>query len=508
MGVELLTERHKDKIAGILSCYDRIIVQGTVPGWCYAAGMTDYFYKHQIRIFDYPKWAEPLRDSLRANMERIAAENGIEVEFVRSRKSFRKEKRVKAVLEKRGDHPGVVCILSAMEPCGSYKPWHDKRSHKTYLKADDGKCLHYYIYFIDEDPGLCSLRVPTWCPFRLQFYCNGHSVLARQMSKRHIEYGMLDNAFGWIADFGQAQKLADEFRVEMLHRKLDEFADLYCPVVKQFGLDYHWSLDQVEFATDIVFQRQSDLQAIYERLTRTAIHTVKPDNIATFLGRKLNGNYQDEMGNRFNTRIEGTRIKHTMGPVSIKMYDKFRLILRIETTVVNVSFFKHYREVEHKDGTRSMAWAEMKKSIYSLAPLRELLLAANRRYLEFISTIEDDQAGTDKLNKISQPAEENDRSYRGFNFFDPEDEALFEALGAGEFNISGFQNKDLRRRVKAKNTGQVSRLIKRLRIHGMIKKIGRTYKYYLTNLGKQVIALGLKLKNLYMIPDLSAVVAG
>jgi hypothetical protein len=85
--------------------------------------------------------------------------------------------------------------------------------------------------------------------------------------------------------------------------------------------------------------RQADLQAIYDRL-RAAIHTVKPDNIATFLGRKLNGNYQDEMGNRFNTRIEGTRIKHSMGPVSIKMYDKFRLILRIETTVVNVSFFK------------------------------------------------------------------------------------------------------------------------------------------------------------------------
>jgi len=507
MGVELLTERHKDQIAGLLSCYDRIIIQGTVPGWCYASGMTGYFYAHEIRIFDYPKWAQPLREALRANMERVAAENGIEIEFVRSRKSFRKEDRVQEVLSKRGEHPGVVCILSAMEPCGSYKPWHDKKTHKTYLKPDDGKCLHYYVYFIDEDWGLCSLRVPTWCPFRLQFYCNGHSVVARQMSQRNIEYRALDNAFGWIADFERAQKLADEFRVKMLHRKLDGFADRYCPVVKQFELNYPWSLDQVEFATDIVFQRQSDVQAIYERLTRTAIHTVKPDNIATFLGRKLNGNYQDEMGNRFNTRIEGTRLKHTMGPVSIKMYDKFRLILRIETTVVNVSFFKHYREVEHKDGTRSMAWAEMKKSIYSLAPLRELLLAANRRYLEFISTIEDDKVGTDKLNKLSQPVEEKDRSYRGFNFFDPEDEDLFEALGSGEFNISGFQNKDLRRLVKGKNTGQVSRLMKRLRIHGMTKKIGRTYKYYLTGLGKQVIALGLKLKNLYVIPELSAVPA-
>ena len=504
MGVELLTERYRKQIAGVLSCYDRIIIQGTVPKWCYASGMTSYFYDQKLRIFDYPKWAEPLRDAIRKNMERLAAEEHIEIEFVRSKKSFRKEQRIKQVLEKRGEAPGLVWILSAMEPCGSYKPWHDKKTHKTYLRPDDGKCVHYYVYFIDPDLGLCYVRVPTWCPFRLQVYCNGHSYLARQLSQCHIEYRILDNAFGWIADFERAQKLADSFSVEMLHRKLDDFADRYCPVIRQFGLSYHWSLDQVEFASDVVFQRQCDLQAIYDRLTRTAIHTVKPDNIATFLGRKLNGNYQDEMGNRFHTRIEGTRIKHTMGPVSIKMYDKFRLILRIETTVVNVSFFKHYREVEHKDGTRSMAWAEMKKTIYSLAPLRELLSAANRRYLEFISTIEDDKAGTDKLNRISQPVAENDRNYRGFNLFDRRDEELFVALGSGEFNISGFQNKDLRQRLADRTSGQVSRTMKRLRLHGLVKKVGHTYKYYVTGLGKQVVALGLKLKELYIIPALSA----
>jgi hypothetical protein len=61
-----------------------------------------------------------------------------------------------------------------MEPCASYKPWHDKKTHKTFLKPDSGKCLHYYFYFIVADLGLCYLRVPTWAPFRLQFYCNGH----------------------------------------------------------------------------------------------------------------------------------------------------------------------------------------------------------------------------------------------------------------------------------------------------------------------------------------------
>jgi hypothetical protein len=119
----------------------------------------------------------------------------------------------------------------------------------------------------------------------------------------------------------------------------------------------------------------------------------------------------------------------------------------------------------------------------------------------------DDKAGTDKLNRISRSVEENNRCYRGFNFFDPKDEQLFEALGSGEFNISGFQNKDLRRRIKGKNTGQVSRLMKRLRTHGLIKKIARTYKYFLTAFGKQVIALGLKLKNRFILPQLSALPA-
>jgi hypothetical protein len=135
---------------------------------------------------------------------------------------------------------------------------------------------------------------------------------------------------------------------------------------------------QAEYATDIVFKSQSDLKAVYHHLTRTAIHSVKPENVSTFLGRKLNGNYQDEIGNQFNTRIEGTRIKHSMGSVSIKMYDKFGQALRIETTTNDVSFFKHYRTVEHRNGGQSVKMASMKKSIYSLFALAKLLGASIR----------------------------------------------------------------------------------------------------------------------------------
>ena len=470
MGVELLTERHKDQIAGVLGCWDRVLIFGTLPKICYAGGMTSYLFERQIRIFDYPKFADPFRERLRENAESLAKGAGIEIEFIRKR-NVRKEDLVKEALAKRGEHPGLVCILSAMEPCSTYKPWHDKATGKTFLRPDDGKCLHYYFYFIDQELGLCHVRVPTWLPCRLQIYWNGHNWLASKLQQQGIEYKLVDNAFVEIADWKRAQQLANGLEIKRLHAKLDEFARAYCPILKDFGVQYHWSVDQCEYATDIVFRRQAELAAIYGTLTRTAIHTVKPDNIATFLGKKLSPRFEGESGNRYNIRIEGTRIKHTMGPVSLKLYDKFSLILRIETTVNDLTFFKHYREVEHRDGSRETKWASMQKTIYSLPALRESLEAANRRYLEFLSTLEDPRNGRDKLDKLSQSVTNEGRTYPGFNLFDSDDDALFQAILRGEFNISGLQNKSLRRFLPQLNSGQVSRLLKRLRLHGLIKKV-------------------------------------
>ena len=499
----LLTERYGDKIAGVLSCYDRVIVQGTLPIFCYAEGMTKYLTARGIRIFDFTEFAKPLTEAVKSNAESLAAAAGLSVDYIR-KKDFRKEDRIKSILAVRGEHPGLVWVFSALEPCTTYRPWFDKTAKRAYLRPDDGKCLHYYFYFIDEELGLCYVRVPTWCPFRLQFYCNGHNWLAGRLRDSQIAFEMLDNAFVRIADWGKAQQIADSWSPERLHRRLEQFARRYCPILGQIDESYHWSLETVEYATDIVFQRQADLQAIYGELIRTAIHTVKPDNIATFLGKKLNGNYQDEMGNRYNVRIEGTRVRHSMGKTSVKMYDKFGRILRIETTTLDVTFFRHYREVEQRDGTTAMKYAPMKKTIYSLGALREVLAAVNRRYLEFISAVDDPSYGIRKLNRVSQPVREQERSYRGFNFFDQDDQLLFEVIARGEFNISGIRNKPLRALLPGFTSGQISRLLKRLRKHGLIKKASRCYKYYLTPLGRQTVALGLKLKNLFIIPEFSA----
>jgi hypothetical protein len=497
-----LTERYAGKIRGVLSCFDRVVITGTLPDICYADAMSSHLRSKGIRIFDYTQFVEPLRDEIRVGAEELAQKNGLEIEFIR-KKDFRKEERIKKIIAERGDHPGLVHIFSAMEPCPSFKPWHDKKTGKTFLRGETAKCLHYYFYVILEELGLCYLRVPTWAPFRLQFYFNGHHYLASLLQRNGFSYHLLDNAFVDTEDFQKAQSLSDAFSVKLLHRRLDHVAKEFCPVLRHFPSGYHWTLMQVEFATDVAFKFQRDLRPLYETIVRTAIHTVKPEQVATFLGRKLHGTYQGEIGNDFHTRIEGTRIKHHMGRVSIKMYDKQGIILRIETTVNDVSFFKHYRKVEHRDGTWEMKEAPLKKSIYSLPVLRELMEAANRRYLEFLSAIEDPTVGIKNLEKISEPTSDGQRTYRGFNLFLSQDLKLFESIVRGEFNIRGFQNRSLRAILPGMCGTQVSRIFKRLRMHGLIKKIRGTYKYYLTHLGLKVANTALKLRTLFIIPSLA-----
>lgn len=236
---------------------------------------------------------------------------------------------------------------------------------------------------------------------------------------------------------------------------------------------------------------------------RTVIHAVKADNVATFLGRKLHGNFNDELGNDFATRIQGTRIRHHMGPASIKMYDKHGLVLRIETTANNLGFFRHHRRVDHRDGTSSMKIAPVRKTIYSLGVMRELMYASNRRYLEFLSQLDNPDSGLRQLEKISSPVRLDERSHRGFNLFHGDDLALFIAIARGEYRISGFRNRDIQPLLE-RNGSQISRLLKRLRVHGLIKKIGRTYKYYLTRLGRATVACALRLRQQTVLPALAA----
>ncbi len=503
MSIAMLTERYAANLHGVLSCYDRIIVTGTLPGACYAGGMTSFLYAHGIRIFDYPRFAEPLRERIRQRAHEVCEAAGVSIEHV-NKSHIRKEDLVARVLATRGKSPGLVHVISAMEACPSYKPWMDKSNGHMYLRPDQGKCLHYYFYFIDEELGLCFLRVPTWAPFGLQFYCNGHSVLARALQREEINFAQADNAFLRIDHLERAQALADTFSPDLLHQRLKHYANWLCPVAEVFGqTDWHWTIRQAEYSTDLMFRGPGLLAPLYDAISRQAVLAADAPRVASFLGKKITPVLAQEIGSRLSTRIEGRCIKHQMGAASVKVYDKFSRVLRVETTVNDVSFFKHYRKVEHKQGEPSRELAPLKKTIYSLPDLREILLGCNQRYLAFLSSLDDPSAGTRDLQRLSQPRVGTDPSVKGLNFFNAADQTLLQTLQHGEFNIHGWRRAELCKYLPI-SPAAMSRQLKRLRLLGMIKKVTHTYRYYLTRLGRAAIAAACSITCFQIVPAMAA----
>lgn len=498
-----LLDRYASEIAGTLGCFDRVVITGTLVEVAHAGAVSARLAHEGILCFDVKEFADPLRRQICDRAKSLAAEAGLEVEFIR-RKNFRKDERIAAILEKRGRHPGLVHVFSAMENCTTFEPWHDRQSGRTGMRATSGKCLHFYFYFMHARLGLIYVRVQTWLPCRLQIYFNGHNALALRLGKSGIGYKMADNAFVECDDWAKAQQLADDFDLTALHRDLDALAAQCVPFLDKFPAGYHWSLMQVEYATDILWKSQEALAPVYAEISRQAILTVKAPDVAKFLGRPLPRDPDTQVGSDFSTRVEGTRVKHFLGPASLKLYDKHGIVLRIECTANDVTFFKHHRKVEHRDGTVTSQVAPLKKSIYSLGDLRGLLAAANTRYLQFLSDLEDRSEGPRRLDRITTPVSDgNKRRSRGFNLFCARDLEALLAVLRGEHMISGMTNKRLRPLLPGWGSGRISRLLKRLRLHSVIRKIGKTYKYYVTETGRRLLLALLKVREHLIIPTLA-----
>ena len=202
---------------------------------------------------------------------------------------------------------------------------------------------------------------------------------------------------------GRAQQLADVFSPDILPRRLDHYATLFCPVLDVFGQVYHWSLRQVEYSTDLMFRSEQIRTPLYDVISRQAVLAADAERVSSFLDKKVTPQLAQEIGSRLSTRIEGRCIKHYMGCAGVKVYDKFSRALRVETTVNDVGFFKHYRKVEHKDRPVTRELEPLKKTIYSLIDLHEIMLGCNQRYLAFLSSL-DDPGGGARLAAIESAA--------------------------------------------------------------------------------------------------------
>ena len=488
-------------IVAVLSCFDRVIFKGYLP--ITNAAALERFVDHllKIRRCDFMGFAEKQSEVVVNHAKRLAEESGAEYRFLQG--FHRKEKLVDEILRARPIAEGLICVFCCMECCPSFQLVSGKDRPRLVNKRRQQRVL--YFYFLDPELGLIHIRLTTWFPFTVQVYVNGHSWLAQQMLKRRLGFNLQDNAFTALDNPKAAQKLADSFAHQNWTKILNRLARMVNPLMSESwfrGLTYYWVVDQAELATDLIFTSREALAGLYPRLLDHAAVNFSAKEILTFLGRRFHPRFDGEvLTDCQKGRAPGARIKHRMKNNWLKMYDKFGLVLRIETVINNPREFRIRRLRERKDRL-VMVWCPMNKGVSNVYRYHEVALAANERYLEALSVVDNPATAYRHVQELTEPIVVSGRSHRGFNPASRSDVKLFSAVLDGNHLVRGFRNVDIREALFGQNeedaerrrqSHAVGRLLKRLHARGLIAKVPNTRRWLVTQKGHQVLGVIIQL---------------
>jgi hypothetical protein len=489
-------------IVAVISCFDRVIFKGHLA--LAAPCELEYFVDRvlNVRRTDFMKTLAPqYSDRLVQHAQDWARKVGRTYEYRTGQ--FRKDEWAQNLIRDQGVSEGLVGILCTQETCPSFALVPGPKRPQFVSRNRQQRVLYYY--FLDPQFGLIHVRLQTWLPFTVQVYVNGHEWLAQQMVRKKLGFVQQHNAFTQLDDPIKAQRLADRFARLNWSRILDRWARQVNPLLCELlpGYPVHWVVDQAEYATDLLFKSRAALALLYRALLDYAVRTFTPKNILSFLGRKWDRRFDGEVHTHYeDERWFGTRIKHRMKTNWLKMYDKFGRILRVETVINSPKEFWVYRTQHHRNGTSTVGYYPMTKSVASLVDYQEQAMACNRRYLDALAVVNDPAPAYPELRQLTEPKMIDGRSYAGFNPARREDVRLFRAVLDGDHIARGFRNGDIRGPLfgapkpsaqQRRASAAVGRLLRRLHVRQLVAKIPRTRRWRVTERGRHLLGAAVQL---------------
>jgi hypothetical protein len=500
--MERFLTRHHGRIEGIVTGFDRLLFRGTLRSISFADGMDRFLSSQRILYKDFGAFVQRVTARVRAQAEALAERTGRPLEYLRS-STLSKDARAREILERDGITEGLVCIFSCVESCRAFTVRGDRRVKRLRLVGEERRCVHLYFYILDRDFGLMHIRLQTWLPLTIQIYVNGREWLARQLASAGLAAAVDGNAV-IPQDVPQAQAIADRLLSFAWEPWLSRHAALVNPWLdRDTGLfrGYYWSLRESEWATDVIFTTRAQVRTTYPRLLHHAIEHFTTGDLLRFLGRVKPGLFKGEAHSTLVHRPEGIRIRHWIDENSIKMYDKGDRLLRVEMTLNNPDRFK-VRRRRPSDGR--FAWLPLRRGIADIRRRADLGRAATARYLDALSVVGDLTPSHRLLDPVSQRVTRAGRPYRPLRPISPDEAPLFTTVLRGEFTLHGFQNQDLRRHLypdveheptaRRQAAARVTRQLRLLRAHGLIKKVARTRYYRLTDKGHHVMTTALRFR--------------
>lgn len=257
---------------------------------------------------DFKEFVTTQSDRLKAHAQQLAATAGRPYQYLS--RPIRKDDAARQIAERDGLTEGLICVFAILEPAQSFQLRSGEQ--RPRLVSTQPRCLGLYFYSLDRAFGLIHIRLQTWFPFTVQSYVNGHSWLERQLTRRGLGFSACDNAGTRLADPVRTQKFADKLSGLNWPRLLARFARRVNPLLGELlhDLTDYWVTDQAEYSTAVLFRDAATLARLDPQWLEHATLRFSAEDVMSFLGRKLTGQFTGKLRRVTKRRWPGARVKH------------------------------------------------------------------------------------------------------------------------------------------------------------------------------------------------------
>lgn len=498
-----LIERFSGLVKGSITGFDRIVFKGFVLPLMSAKEVMHFCMAKGILNKDYKMWMMDQTKKITDHAERYAKTNCghgiIHLPTWRTRKEALAHKRQ----EEERITSGLIGVWSCLEAAFSYRARYCAMSGYPQLQNYQTRCNHLYFYFDDPKFGFMNVRLQTWFPYHIQVCLNGREWLRRSLEQENIEFLVKGNKFMHISDYDKAQTYLNQQLDVQFVEQINCFLPVVFPAMQNIlgpYLSYYWILWQSEWATDLIFKSRTKLAVIMDSLLRYAHITGTSRAVLRYLDRPLTkaGNphkrSSDEVVSRMTGFNDGIRLRHWVDQNSVKLYNE-QNVLRVETTINDPGKFLVFRHKQGQSEHEPKQRLPMRKGVADI-PLRAAVSQqVNNRFMDNLSLLQDATPVGDFLSDLTKPVTKSGHRFRAL---DPtgKDLEILQAISSPHFRIAGLTNKMVRDHLIESGSGKqftdkqfsakISRHLRILRAHGIIRKLPRQNRYQLTAKGARL----------------------
>jgi hypothetical protein len=478
-------------------CFDRIVINGYLS-FLTRENNVAYFFREVCqkpkitkevlteRTHDYQAWVQHYARNHQVPL--LWPEPGV-----------RKEELVRPRQQRliRENRFGVYYILQSMEQGWTFRavapkfPTQDPNFQ--FLRKHKSRYTHYYFYIVDEVAGPMVLRVGSFLPFQVTAYLNGHNFMERQLRRQKIPFTKDDNRFISVGDAKALQKAADQLDGKTMQARIDYWALILGPKFSPreraacAGLHRVYAGTQIEYCRNFIFKRHWPIRSLFQRSCELGLYLLTADRIAVLFGQQklrktISGKWQNVLERLDHGRqVFRTYYKHSF----LKQYEKAATFLRQEIVCNNLKDFG------------------LKKTLPHWEPVRERFQHITDRFAQTQAELLNVHGQFDVLARLAKPVVQGKTKVAGIKLENTRLMRLLELLmqGAGG-HLRKWTTAQLHAAVldtynvkpKDYTLTQLRYDVRKLRLHGLIERVPKSYAYRFTEKGTKLSILLVQLR--------------